>query len=208
MLSPLKNLESMEVAATDGDIGTVVELLVDDMSWSLRYLVVETGYLDERRVLVSPSAFAAIDPGAQRFRLSLTRHEVVTSPHEDSDRPVYRQHDLAGGGTDLHLRSTRELRGYHIQGTDDSIGHVVDFIVDEQTWEIRFFVIDTSNWWLGKKVLVSPSEVKRVSWEDRKVFVEMSRQAIKDSPVWDPKTEPRPAAAQVSETESNGERNG
>ena len=208
MLSPLKNIERFQVTATDGAIGTIVDFLVDDEQWGLRYLIVETGYLEERRVLVSPAAFVATDPHAATFRLSLTREQVLASPHVDTDRPVSRQHDIMGAGKDLHLRSVKELRGYHIRGTDDEIGHVVDVIVDEQTWDIRFFVIDTSNWWLGKKVLVAPDAVQRVSWEDRKVFVAMTRQAIKASPVWDPKAEPRPAMAHVSETEGSVERHG
>ena len=102
----------------------------------------------------------------------------------------------------------KEVRGYHIQGTDEEIGHVVDLIVDVRTWEFRFFVIDTSNWWIGKKVLVAADAVQRVSWADRKVFVAMTRQQIKDSAVRDPQVEPRPQMAQVSETEASVERPG
>jgi len=87
---------------------------------------------------------------------------------------------------DAHLRSAAVVRGYHIQGSDDAIGHVSDFIVDDETWEIRYLVIDTSNWWFGKKVLVAPRWASRISWEQEKVFVEMSREAIKNSPEWKP----------------------
>ncbi len=47
-------------------------------------------------------------------------------------------------------------------------------------------MIDTSNWWFGKKVLVAPRWAKQVSWEARQVHVDMSREAIKGSPEWDP----------------------
>ena len=57
---------------------------------------------------------------------------------------------------DTHLRSTKELRKYHLQGSDDAIGHVEDFIVDDVTWEVLYLVVNTSNWWLGKKVLIAP----------------------------------------------------
>ena len=89
---------------------------------------------------------------------------------------------------DVHLRSAKEVRGYHIQGRDEEIGHIQDFIVDDRTWEVRYLVIDTQNWWFGKKVLVAPHWANRVSWEERKVFVNLSRRAIKDSPQWDPAT--------------------
>ena len=85
---------------------------------------------------------------------------------------------------DVHLRSANEVRGYHIQGSDDAIGHVEDFIVDDETWQVRYLVIDTSNWWFGKKALVAPHWASRVSWEERKVHVDLSRQTIKNSPEW------------------------
>jgi hypothetical protein len=87
---------------------------------------------------------------------------------------------------DVHLRSAREIRGYHIEGTDAAIGHVDDFIVDDETWEVRYLVVDTRNWWLDKKVLVDPHWTSHISWAEKKVFVDLSRQAIKNSPKWDP----------------------
>jgi hypothetical protein len=89
-----------------------------------------------------------------------------------------------GGSGDVHLRSAEEVRGYHIQGTDGPMGHVDDFIIDDETWEVRYLVIDTRNWWLDKKVLVSPYWANRISWAEGEVFVEMSRQKIKNSPEW------------------------
>jgi len=87
---------------------------------------------------------------------------------------------------DAHLRSNKEIRGYHIEGTDEAIGHIQDCIVDDETWKVRFLVVDTSNWWLGKSVLIAPHWASRISWKERKVFVDLSRQKIKDSPEWNP----------------------
>jgi hypothetical protein len=83
---------------------------------------------------------------------------------------------------DSHLRSTREVSGYHIQAADGEMGHVEDFIVDDETWAVRYLVIDTRNWWPGKKVLVSPRWIDSVSWSESKVFVNLTREAIKQSP--------------------------
>jgi sporulation protein YlmC with PRC-barrel domain len=85
---------------------------------------------------------------------------------------------------DVHLRSAGEVRGYHVQGTDGVVGHIEDFIVDDHTWEVRYLVINTRDWWPGKKVLVAPRWVSSVSWEEKKVHVDLSRQAIKGSPEW------------------------
>ena len=83
---------------------------------------------------------------------------------------------------DHHLRSTREVSGYNIQAEDGEIGHIEDFIIDDETWAIRYLILATHNWWPGKKVLISPQWIERVSWGEKKVFVNLSREAIKHSP--------------------------
>jgi hypothetical protein len=83
---------------------------------------------------------------------------------------------------DSHLRSTDEVTGYHIEASDGEIGHVEDFLVDDETWAIRYLEVDTRNWWPGKKVLVSPQWIDNVSWPDSKVYVDLSRETIKNGP--------------------------
>jgi uncharacterized protein YrrD len=80
------------------------------------------------------------------------------------------------------LRSTHEVTGYHVHAADGEIGHIEDFIIDDETWAIRYLIIDTQNWWPAKKVLISPQWIERVSWSDSKVFVNLSREVIKQSP--------------------------
>ncbi len=83
---------------------------------------------------------------------------------------------------DPTLRSMKQVRGYPIQGADGEIGHVEDFVIDDGTWAIRYLMVATRNWWPGKNVLVSPQWIERVSWSESKVFVNLSRDAIKQSP--------------------------
>ena len=85
---------------------------------------------------------------------------------------------------DVHLRSTEAVTGYHIQASDGEIGHVRDFIVDDETWDIRYLEVDTRNLWPGKKVLVSPQWISRVSWADSKVYVDMTTENIQNGPEW------------------------
>lgn len=86
------------------------------------------------------------------------------------------------------LRSTGAVSKYYIQATDGEIGHVDDFIIDDEAWAIRYLVIDTKNWWPGKKVLVSTQWFERISWEEEKVFVGLSLEAIKKSPEYSEKS--------------------
>jgi hypothetical protein len=87
---------------------------------------------------------------------------------------------------DPHLRSTRDATGHHIQAQDGELGHVADFIIDDESWAIRYLVVDTKNWWPGKHVLVAPGWIERISWEDGKVFVNLSREDMKRSPAYPP----------------------
>ncbi len=83
---------------------------------------------------------------------------------------------------DTNLRSTNLVSGYHIHAEDGDIGHVEDFIIDEETWAIRYLIIDTSNWWTGKKVLISPLWIDSIDWSEGKVTVALSRETIRQSP--------------------------
>ncbi|MBE0644339.1 MAG: PRC-barrel domain-containing protein [Bacteroidetes bacterium] len=98
------------------------------------------------------------------------------------DRNYWKETAQSKDAWDPHLRSTHNVRGYNIQATDGDIGHVEDFIIDDETWAIRYLIIDTRNWWPGNKVLLSPRWIERVSWDETKVLVNLSREAIKQSP--------------------------
>lgn len=102
------------------------------------------------------------------------------------DDELNAERSLAEEGDDVHLRSSRHVSGYHIHGRDGSIGHVEDFAIDDESWQMRYLIIDTSNWWFGKKVLLAPEWVERVSWEGRQVHVNLTRLAIQSGPAWDP----------------------
>jgi uncharacterized protein YrrD len=103
-------------------------------------------------------------------------------PYVVHDRERWKEPTKDEKGWDPHLRSTHEVSGYHIQAEDGEIGHVADFVIDDETWVIRYLIVDTQNWWPGNKVLVSPKWIERVSWDESKVFLNLSRETIKQSP--------------------------
>ena len=86
---------------------------------------------------------------------------------------------------DLHLRSTKKIIGYHIHTADGDCGHVSDFIFDDANWQIMYLVVDSHNWFGGKKYLIETGTVKEIQWDNSKVIVRISTDAIKDSPVFD-----------------------
>lgn len=86
-----------------------------------------------------------------------------------------------------HLRSIGEMKGYAISALDEDIGHVQDFIVDDDTWAVQYLVVDTRNWLPGgKKVLVSKNWVRSVSWKFRKLDVDLKKKQIESGPEYDP----------------------
>jgi hypothetical protein len=222
-----KHLNDFTIRATDGELGTVADLYIDDEPWAIRYLIVDTGkWLSGRQVLISPMAVRHLDWDAKRLDVALTKQQVEQSPGIDTHRPVSRQHEaehLAYYGSpyywggpylwgpaffpaglvgspnesagaiaervgkespDSHLRSAEALTGYRIVAADGEIGHVDGFVVDDEAWAIRYLEVATRNWWPGKKVLVAPAWIERVSWTDSTVYVALTREAIKDGPAY------------------------
>ena len=214
MLRSVSGMRGFTIHATDGDMGSVDEFLFDDAQWTIRYLVVNTGgWLSGRLVLVSPIAFRSVDWDREIFDVALTRQQ-----EEEYSRyygyPYYWDGlGLWGAGmyprmaylsavdstygataseaqpaSDPHLRSAREVTGYTIQARDGDLGHVEDFIVDDESWVLRYMVVDTWNWWPGKHVLVSPHWIESVRWTQSSVVVDLLRETIKASKEYDPST--------------------
>ena len=100
----------------------------------------------------------------------------------DAERRVEENKRKARERGDAHLRSTTHVTGYSIAASDGELGHVEDFLFDDQTWAIRYLVVDTTTWWFGKHVIVAPEWITGISWTDRTVNVNVSREAIKGAP--------------------------
>jgi hypothetical protein len=112
---------------------------------------------------------------------------VSTPPSEQSAlEKVYAEAEAARHqDDDPHLRSCKVVMDYHIQSVDGDIGHVQGLLVDEETWAIRYLIVNTSNWWLDHLVLIAPQWIQKVSWSDTTVSVDLTRQAVKDAPAYD-----------------------
>jgi uncharacterized protein YrrD len=91
-LRSLKEVRGFSIGATDGDLGEVADVFFDDERWTVRYLVADVGgWLNGRKVLVSPHAVSRIDSNAETVETGLTRAQVEESPPIDADRPISRR---------------------------------------------------------------------------------------------------------------------
>lgn len=233
MLLNLSTIRGRKVAASDGNIGSVSDILFDDISWMIRWLVVDTGdWLSGRKILLPPAALGHAEPTAKTFPVRLTKAEVEASPELDTHRPVSRQFEtstydhygwspywgsgfylggtgMTGGGLSItgdteatsrgdeldrlqqglkepHLRSAQEVTGYRIHAADGEIGHLADLILEDTDWNIYFLIVDTSNWWIGQKVLISPRLALDIRWAEQLIYLDVDRKEVMDSPPFKP----------------------
>jgi hypothetical protein len=80
--------------------------------------------------------------------------------------------------SDRHLQSTKKMDGYHVQAVDGDVGHITGIHVNVRSWAIHEFVVETGHWYSGRKILIAPSKIARISHLEKKVFVELTKEDI------------------------------
>lgn len=128
--------------------------------------------------------------GAGSFpTLLLDTNERATAPlapRADIERVLEMGEAGSDPDADMHLRSCSAVVGYRIEAADGHMGQVEDFLVEESTWAIRYLIVNTSEWWVDHDVLVAVRWIDAVRWMDNAVTTSLTRQAVKDSPAYDP----------------------
>lgn len=175
MKRSLKNLIGFSIGASDGEIGKVKEFYFDDETWTIRYLIVETGgWLFGRNVLISPMALLTPDWKNQIFPVTLTMQQVKNSPAIDTEKPVSRQQELElyayypwgsywgsgfyAGGMQLPMsmhtaipqqddhKNKKEVQGdEHLRSTDKVTNYAIK-ASDGEIGNVVDFIIDDSTW--------------------------------------------------------------
>jgi Ni,Fe-hydrogenase III large subunit len=85
VLHKLSKVHGFHVHALDGAIGHVDDFLLDESTWALRYLVVDTAnWIGGKRVLVSPQVITGVDAETGRIDVSLTRDQIKRSKSIDT----------------------------------------------------------------------------------------------------------------------------
>jgi len=105
--------------------------------------------------------------------MAATQCVVSEEARRDADTPP----------ADVHLRSTKAVKGYHVEAADGTIGHVCGFIFDDGAWAIRYLVVDTRNGWPGgREVLLATQWIDLAEWNGPTVSTTLTRDAIKNAP--------------------------
>ena len=108
----------------------------------------------------------------------------------EEEEVARQQADERLAGADHHLRSSRVVLSYRIEASDDVIGRVTDFLFDEETWSMRYLIVDTRNWLHGKRVRISTRWIRAINRGERTLTVALKREEIEHSPEYDPECAP------------------
>lgn len=77
------------IEARDGEIGHVEDFLIEDRTWEIRYLVVNTGnWLAGKKVVIAPLWITGYGRKDSKVQIDLSREAIQGSPAYDPDHPV------------------------------------------------------------------------------------------------------------------------
>jgi sporulation protein YlmC with PRC-barrel domain len=87
---------------------------------------------------------------------------------------------------DPALHSAIGLKGCRVVASDGDVGHVTDLVFDEDTWAIRYLVVETTDWWQAHQLLIAPQSIDKIDWGDITINLSMVRHEVKAFPHHDP----------------------
>lgn len=204
MLRDLNKIKNCVVQGTEGIIGSVADVYVNDQTWKIHYLAADTGNLLEgRHVLISTQSFAHPHEDIGSFRALVSNAQVEGAPEFEIEKPISweKEREICNyyrwstyfpiDERELSvfpgiLTSANGLKDFSLQATDGEIGKIINFLIDDANWTVRYLVVDTSKWLAGKKVLISPMWNKSINWAERMMVVDLDQDQIEHSPEYDP----------------------
>jgi hypothetical protein len=174
----MQQVEDSPDVDTDRPVSRQIETnIYDYYGWSPHW---GNGIFTDRYGYIGHALKVAPTPG---FTEALASRDLAPLRPGEREEAIA---DTERGDDDPHLRSIETVTGYHIRASDGEIGHVEDFLVDDADWSVHYLVVNTKNWWLGKKVLISPRSAREIDWTNELVNLNVDRQKVKDSPTYDP----------------------
>lgn len=205
------DIGKVKAAFFDDQWWTIRYLVVDTGGWLVQREVLISPYSVKHPLGTSKNMETNLTRAAVEASPDVDTHQPVSRQHEIQMQTYYGYPDYWEGvgvwgmndypllvpgevtehgplvqlptAPDAHLRSNAKVTGYNIAAIDESIGHVQDFIFDDESWTIRYLVIDTRNWGPGgKKVLIATHWIESIDWATNTVHVKLTRDQVKNSP--------------------------
>lgn len=206
MLTSLKSLLGYRLRAVDGHIGKVRDFHFDNESWTLRHMAVSThAHFPWPVVLIEPKAIGRPDWVDQTLTVFHMVQDVRHAPKLTTDPPLYRQvyertanfsgyiphwtpmTDLPDGATEfvpqgrVQLRSLTHLLGYRIHADKEMVGHVHDFLADDD-WNICAMVARLELFVGERYVAVDTRDIGDIHFEDQVLNLNIPRSVLESAP--------------------------
>ncbi len=204
MLRDFNKIKNCVVQGTDGIIGTVADVYFNDQTWEIRYLAADTAsWLDGRYVLIAKESLLTPKWQTGSFPATVSQGQVKDGPPFEIGQPFswkkereicahYRwatYYPLDENELSVFpgiLTSAIGLTNFSLKASDGEIGKIINFMVDDTSWIVRYLVIDTSKWLAGRKILLNPMWATSILWADHLVEMDLSKDQIQQSPEYDP----------------------
>lgn len=199
ILRSVEGLQGFSVIASGCVVGHVSDVCLDDRNWSVRRLTVN---IAGSTAWLSPAALQEIDWRRRALQVARTmqqaRNDAPGSARNhvlhrgegeaaEQETPEYRPRDSP-------LLRSGEVVGCDVHAENDAIGHIDALLFDSESWKIEAMVVDTRNWWPGRKIVLAPERIVRASWKAMIVVVDVTRAQVETNPdEYDPAGLPMPA---------------
>lgn len=204
MLRDFNKIKDCVVQGTDGIIGSVADVYFNDQTWEIFYLAADTDrWLDGRHVLIARESLLTPKWDTGSFPANVSQAQVKDGPPFEIDQPLkwrkereicayyrwatyYPLDDKELTVFPGILTSANGLTDFSLKVTDGEIGKIINFIVEDISWTVRYLLVDTSKWLAGRKVLISPLWAKSILWAEKMVELDLNKAQVEQSPEYDP----------------------
>lgn len=200
MFHSLTALYEIPVITTDGERRPIRNILFDDRTWDIQFLVLDVGrWYAPRQVVIPVSDVEAPDWQNKYITAHLSLEELLSRPDADTVRPVSRQQQLAWsrhfgwpdndrywhgpaidsarrefgaqGSDNPHLRRARDLFTYQIWGSKGYLGLLEGFFLEHASWHVGYLLLRAGDW-VYREQIVSTGSVAGISWAQHRVVLE------------------------------------
>lgn len=188
-----------QLITSDAKKAEVRDLIFDDQTWAVRYLVVRVRrLLNHDDFLLRPGQMEAEDWSAFGLRTPLSLNEIAAAPTLLTCPPVAKQGELEAARIiaweaywtglfdrltqfgDPHLRNVQAVMGHRVFGMDREVGRMDNFVIDDDGWIVRYLVVRLGSRPDPRRVMVDPHLVDAISWQDRSVWIRLPKESIEE----------------------------
>lgn len=173
MLRSLNEMEGYTVETREGKVGSLETFIFDEESRVVRYVIVDTEEtVSNGKILLPVDAINEESHTKRKLRASL----AVYHPVEDSATNLDKKYRKGESQTTEKkpLRTTGEVIGYRVQTCDEKVGRILDFIADDETWVIRYILVDAKGRIPSNSFLIPMECVEKVMWSEERVYVDLA----------------------------------